>query len=82
MSILEKTPGLHKSAYRTRRSTLRRRTAEDTQKFPSPHAMCAEKRHVCFGPIADIGPTSDENSDAWQDKPDLGELARLCIDLN
>jgi hypothetical protein len=50
MSILEKTPGLHKSAYRTRRSTLRRRTAEDTQKFPSPHAMCAEKRHVCFTP--------------------------------
>ena len=30
-------------------------------------------------PIADIGPTSDEHSDAWQDNPDLGELARLRI---
>ena len=29
--------------------------------------------------MADIGPTSDEHSDAWQDNPDLGELARLRI---
>ena len=35
--------------------------------------------NVRFGPIADIGPTSDEHSDAWQDNPDLGELARLRI---
>src|SRR6476661_4141892 len=28
---------------------------------------------------ADIGSTSDEHSDAWQDKPDLGELARVRI---
>jgi hypothetical protein len=31
---------------------------------------------------ADIGQTSDEHSDAWQDNPDLGELARLRIHLN
>jgi len=37
---------------------------------------------VRFGPIADIGPASDEHSNARQDNPDFGELARLCIDLD
>jgi hypothetical protein len=41
--------------------------------------MCGAKTDVRFGPKADIGPTSDEHSDAWQDNPDLGELARLRI---
>jgi hypothetical protein len=35
--------------------------------------------YVCFGPEADIGPTSDEHSDAWQDNPDLGELAGCVL---
>ena len=49
----------------------------------SPKAdMCGAQAHVCFGPIADIGPALDEHSDAWQDKSDFGELARLCIDLD
>jgi len=30
-------------------------------------------------PCDQIGPTSDEHSDAWQDNLDLGELARLRI---
>src|SRR5215471_19383607 len=37
---------------------------------------------VCFGPKADIGLTSDEYSDARQDNPDFGELARLRINLD
>jgi hypothetical protein len=44
--------------------------------------MCSALAHVCFGPIADIGPTSDECSNARQDNPDFGELARLSIDLD
>src|SRR5215831_1289865 len=43
---------------------------------------CGAAAHVCFGPKADIGSTSDEHSDAWQDNTDVGELARLCIDLD
>ena len=38
--------------------------------------------HVCFGPIADIGSTSDELSDARQNNSDLGELARLGLNLD
>ena len=41
--------------------------------------MCGATRHVRFGPIADIEPTSDEHSNARQDNRDLGELARLHI---
>jgi hypothetical protein len=44
--------------------------------------MCGAVAHVCFGPIADIGPTSNEHRDAWQDNSDLGELARLRIHLD
>src|SRR5262245_13332154 len=44
--------------------------------------MCSVHAHVCFGPKADIEPTSDEYSNAGQDNPDLGELARLRIDLD
>lgn len=32
-----------------------------------------------MGPISDTAPTSDEDSDASQDNPDLNELARLRI---
>jgi hypothetical protein len=49
-----------------------------TSALPPKADMCGATRDVCYGPIADIGPTSDEHSDAWQDNPDLGELARLC----
>jgi hypothetical protein len=44
--------------------------------------MCSAVACVRFGPKADIGSTSDEHSDAWQDDPDLGEPARLRIDLD
>jgi hypothetical protein len=44
--------------------------------------MCGALADVCYGPIADIGPTSDEHSDARQDNSDLGELARLRINLD
>jgi hypothetical protein len=44
--------------------------------------MCSAKRNVCFGPIADIGSTSDEHRDARQNNPDLGGLARLGLDLD
>jgi hypothetical protein len=44
--------------------------------------MCDATTDVGYGPIADIGPTSDEHSDAWQNNPDLSELARLGIDLD
>ena len=50
--------------------------------LPPKADMCAALAYVCFGPKADIRSTSDEHSDAWQDDPDLGELARLCIDLD
>jgi hypothetical protein len=45
--------------------------------------MCGATRDVCFGPQADIGPISDERSNARQDNPDLGELAyrRLAAEL-
>jgi hypothetical protein len=40
--------------------------------------------NVRFGPKADIGPISDERSNARQDNPDLGELAyrRLAAEIN
>jgi hypothetical protein len=44
--------------------------------------MCGARGNVRFGPKADIGPTSDERGNAWQDDPDLRELAWLRIDLN
>jgi hypothetical protein len=50
--------------------------------LPPKADMCSANRHVCSGPKADIGSTSDEHSDAWQDDPDLGEPARLRIDLD
>jgi hypothetical protein len=49
--------------------------------LPPKADMCSALAHVCFVPEADMG-RSDEHSDAWQDNPDLGELARLCIDLD
>jgi len=50
--------------------------------LPPKADMCGATRDVRFGPKADIGLTSDEHSNARQDNPDLGELARLCIDLD
>jgi hypothetical protein len=44
--------------------------------------MCGANRHVCFGPKADIGPISDERSNARQNNLDLREFARLRIDLD
>ena len=49
--------------------------------LPPKADMCSALAHVCFGPIADIGSTSDK-SDARQNNPDLGELARLRLDLD
>jgi hypothetical protein len=50
--------------------------------LPSKADMCSATRDVRFVPIADIGSTSDEHSDARQNNPDLGELARLGLDLD
>jgi hypothetical protein len=50
--------------------------------LPPKADMCSALAYVCFGRKADIGPTSDEHSDAWQDDPDLGELVWLRIDLD
>jgi hypothetical protein len=50
--------------------------------LPPKADMCSALADVRYGPKADIEPTSDEYSYARQDNPDLGELARLCIDLN
>ena len=47
--------------------------------LPLKADTCGATRDVRYGPIADIGPTSGEHSDAWQDNPDLGELAWLRI---
>ena len=49
--------------------------------------MCGANRHVCFGPKADIQGllellNSEEHSSAWQDNPDFGKLAWLCLDLD
>jgi hypothetical protein len=44
--------------------------------------ICSAKKHVRFGPTADIWSTSDERGNARQDDPDLRELARLRIDLD
>jgi hypothetical protein len=49
--------------------------------LPPKADMCGATRDVRFVPEADMG-RSDEHSDAWQDNPDLGELAQLCIDLD
>ena len=37
---------------------------------------------VCQGPKAEIGPISDKYSNARQDNPDLGEFARLRLNLD
>src|SRR4029453_16854298 len=50
--------------------------------LPPKADICGAAWHVCFGPIADMGPALDEHSDARQDNPDFGELARLRIDLD
>src|SRR5262245_2129715 len=50
--------------------------------LPPRADMCGATRDVRFGPRADIGSTSDELSRARQYNPDLGELARLCIDFD
>jgi hypothetical protein len=44
--------------------------------------MCSAPYNVRYGPIADIGSTSDEHSDARQNNSDLGELARLGLNLD
>ena len=44
--------------------------------------MCSANTDVGYGPKADIGATSDEYSNTWQDNPDLSELARLRIHLD
>jgi len=50
--------------------------------LPPKADMCGAQAHVGFGPIADIGSTSDEHSDARQNNSDLGELARLGLNLD
>ena len=50
--------------------------------LPPKADICSAVVDVRFGPKADIGPTSDGRSNARKDNPDLGELARLCIDLD
>jgi len=55
---------------------------ESNVRFGSKADICAAKSDVRYGPKADIRPTSDEHSNARQDDPNLGELARLCINLN
>src|SRR5262245_21477644 len=50
--------------------------------LPPKADMCGALAHVRFGPIADIGPTSDERGDARQDNLNLRELARLRIDFD
>src|SRR5262245_20841386 len=50
--------------------------------LPLKADMCSAPAHVCFGPIADIEDISDELRGAWQNNPDFGELARLCIDFD
>jgi hypothetical protein len=50
--------------------------------LPPKADMCGANRDVRYGPIADIGSASDEHSNAWQDNPDLGELARPRIHLD
>jgi len=47
--------------------------------LPPKADMCSVTARVRYEPKADIGPTSDEHSDAWQNNPDLSELARLSI---
>ena len=49
---------------------------------PPKADACAATSDVGFGPIADIGSTSDEHSDARQNNSDLGELARLGLNLD
>ena len=47
--------------------------------------MCGAVAHVCFVPIADIGrlrAVRQQRGYARQNNPDLGELARLRIDLD
>ena len=50
--------------------------------LPVKADMLSATVDVCYGPKADIGPISDGRSNARKDDPDLGELARLCIDLD
>ena len=47
--------------------------------LPLKADVCAAMANVGYGPKADIGPISDEHSDAWQDNPNLSELTRLSI---
>ena len=53
--------------------------------LPPKADMCGANSNVRFVPIADMqaaGTFSDECRSARQDNPDLGELTRLCIDLD
>src|SRR5262249_59186246 len=50
--------------------------------LPQKADMSSAQAHVCFRPIADIAPTSDEHSDARQNNADFGELARARIHLD
>jgi len=59
-----------------RKSRLRQRGMST---LPPKADMCSVTARVRYEPKADIGPTSDEHSDAWQNNPDLSELARLSI---
>src|SRR5215470_2604623 len=51
-------------------------------RFGSKADMCSARDDVCYGPIADIRPVSDEHGGAWQDYGDFGELARQGIDFD
>jgi hypothetical protein len=50
--------------------------------YSQERTCAAQLMMSCFGPKADIGPTSDKRSNARQDNPDFGELAGLRINLD
>jgi hypothetical protein len=50
--------------------------------LPPKADVCGAASDVRFGPKADIGPISDERSNARQNNLDLREFARLRIDLD
>ena len=57
--------------------------AQNVMSALAPKAdICSAPADVCFVPKADIGQTSDEHHDTWQDNPDFSELAWLCLDLD
>ena len=58
------------------------RTAKRHVRFTPESDIKCDIWNARFGPSTDIPPLSNKRGSARQDNPDLGELARLCIDLN